>query len=158
VLLTAHFISVLCVVLRDFRKIWIDIISIHMFNEFICRIRTAYLWQITWIVLRDVFLASIFLAYVEPKLFFSLSRGKIVWRKMVRSTHAVRKIRSIRNCTVEYHTYVGKRPATKQRTAPWEKSTKSTSVRKKIPLSSQVHTTDIPRDMRAHMDKSAFYS
>ena len=29
------------------------------------------------IVLRDVFLASIFLAYVEPKLFFSLSRGKM---------------------------------------------------------------------------------
>jgi hypothetical protein len=28
-------------------------------------------------VLRDVFLASIFLAYVEPKL-FSLSRGKIL--------------------------------------------------------------------------------
>ncbi len=29
------------------------------------------------IVLRDVFLASIFLAYVEPKLFFSLSCGEI---------------------------------------------------------------------------------
>ena len=31
VLLAAHFVSVLCVVLRDFRKIWIHIISIHMF-------------------------------------------------------------------------------------------------------------------------------
>jgi hypothetical protein len=28
--------------------------------------------------LRDVFFASIFVAYVEPKLFFSLSHGKIL--------------------------------------------------------------------------------
>jgi nucleoside recognition membrane protein YjiH len=115
VLLAAHFVGVLCVVLRDFRKIWIHIISIQMFIWIhICRTRTAYLWQITWIVLRDVFLASIFLAYVEPKLFFSLSRGKIVWRQMVRrSTHAVRKIRSIRNCT--YGTYVGKQSSAQHR-------------------------------------------
>jgi hypothetical protein len=39
----------------------------------------------------------------------------------------------------------------------WEKSTKSTSVEKNIPLSPQVHTTDIPRDLRAHMDKSVFF-
>jgi hypothetical protein len=79
VLLAAHFVGVLCVVLRDFRKIWIHIISIHMFIwiHILWRIRTAYLWQITWIVLRDVFLASIFLAYVEPKLFVSLLRGKM---------------------------------------------------------------------------------
>jgi hypothetical protein len=32
------------------------------------------------------------------------------------------------------------------------------SVRKKIPLTPQVHTADIPRDLRAHMDKSAFFS
>jgi hypothetical protein len=36
------------------------------------------------------------------------------------------------------------------------RSTKSISVRKKIPLSPQVHTADIPRDLRAHMDKSAY--
>jgi hypothetical protein len=77
VLLVAHFVSVLCVALRDFQKIWIHIISIHMFIWIhICRIRTAYLWQITWIVLRDVFLASIFLAYVEPKLFFRFRARK----------------------------------------------------------------------------------
>ena len=61
VLLAAHFVGVLCVVLRDFRKIWIHIISIHMFIWIhICRIRTAYLWQITWIVLREVFLHLFF--------------------------------------------------------------------------------------------------
>jgi hypothetical protein len=79
VLLAAHFVGVLCVVLRDFRKMWIHIISIHMLIWIhICRIRTAYLWQITWIVLRDVFLASIFLAYVEPTLFFRFRAGKCV--------------------------------------------------------------------------------
>jgi len=102
VLLAAHFVSVLCVVLHF---TWLSkdmnsyVILIHMSYEFICRIRTAYLWKITWIVLRDVFLAAIFLV-LEPKLFFSLLRGKIVWRQMVRSMHAVRKIRSIRNCKV----------------------------------------------------------
>jgi hypothetical protein len=60
VLLAAHFFSVLCVVLHF---TWLSkdmnsyLISIHMSYEFICRIRTAYLWQITWIVLRDVFFA-----------------------------------------------------------------------------------------------------
>ena len=58
--------------------------------------------------------------------------------------------------TMAYDNVVGKRPTTKQRTAPWEMSTKSTCVRKKIPLSPQVHTADIPQDLRAHMDKSAF--
>jgi hypothetical protein len=121
----------MCIFLCDFRKIWIHIISIHMFIWIhICRIRTAYLWQITWIVLRDVFLASIFLAYVESKLFFSLSRGKIVWRQMVRSTHAVRKIRSIRNCM--YGTYVGKQSSAQHRGRRAQKV--HASVRKKIPL------------------------
>jgi hypothetical protein len=79
VLLAAHFVSVLCIVLRDFRKIWILIILIHMFIWIhICRIRTAYLWQITWIVLRDVCFASIFLVYVEPKLFFAFARENSV--------------------------------------------------------------------------------
>ncbi len=69
VLLASHFVSVLCVVLHF---TWLSkdmnsyLISIHMPYEFICRIWTAYLWQITWIVLRDIFLASIFLAYDKP--------------------------------------------------------------------------------------------
>ena len=40
------------------------------------------------------------------------------------------KFRSIRKL---YGTYVGKRTATKQHTAPWEKSTKSTSMKKNPP-------------------------
>ena len=35
---------------------------------------------------------------------------------------------------VQYILYVGKMTATKQHTAPWEKSTKSTSKKKKSPL------------------------
>ncbi len=147
-----NFVGVLCVVLRYFRKIWIHIISFHMLIWIhICRIRTAYLWQIMWFVLRDVFLASIFLAYVEPKLFFSLSRGKMCdgrWSEV--------RTQFVKFGVLEIVWYI--RRKTKQRTAPWEKSTKSTSVRKKIPLSSQVHTTDIPQDLRSHMDKSAFFS
>jgi len=74
------------------------------------------------------------------------------------------KIRSIRK---EYSMYVGKRTIVQyicrkkdshKSTQPVGKSTKSTSIRKIIPLSPQVHTTDIPRDLRAHMDKSAFFS
>jgi hypothetical protein len=68
------------------------------------------------------------------KTFFSLSRGKIVWRQMVRSTHAVRKIRSIRNCM--YGTYVGKQSSAQHRGRRAQKV--HASVRKKIPLSSQV--------------------
>ncbi len=45
------------------------------------------------------FLASIFLVYVEPKLFFSLLREKSVTADG-QKYDAVRKIRSIRNCTV----------------------------------------------------------
>ena len=107
VLLAAHFVS-LCVVLHF---TWLSkdknsyLISIHMSYEFICRIRTAYLWQITWIVLRDIFLASIFLAYDTAwnQNFFFRFRA----RQMVISTICIRtqfvlqhKIRSFRHCTV----------------------------------------------------------
>ena len=44
-------------------------------------------------------------------------------------------------------TVVGEMTATKQHTAPWEKSTKNIQVWKKIPLSPQVHTVDVPRDL-----------
>ncbi len=90
VLLAAHFVGVLCVVLRDFRKMWIHIISIHMLIWIhICRIRTAYLWQITWIVLRDVFLASIFLAYNtwNQHFFFAFAREN-VWRQMEKNARS----------------------------------------------------------------------
>jgi hypothetical protein len=84
VLLAAHFVS-LCVVLHF---TWLSkdmnsyLISIHMSYEFICRIRTAYLWQITWIVLRDIFLASIFLAYDTAwyqNFFFAFAHGRWSW-------------------------------------------------------------------------------
>ena len=126
-----------------------------------CRKWKSPILGVERIVLRDIFLASIFLAYDTAwnRNFFFRFRA----RQMVISTIRIRtqfvlqhKIQSFRNCTV--CTYVGKRLATKQRTAPWEMSTKSTSVRKKIPLSPQVHTADIPRGMRAHMDKSVFFS
>ena len=43
-----------------------------------CRKWKSPILGVERIVLRDVFLASIFSAYVEPKLFFSLSCGKIL--------------------------------------------------------------------------------
>jgi len=46
--------------------------------------------------------------------------------------------------------YVGKMTATKQHTATWERSTKR-AIQKKN-LSPQVHTADIPQDLRTHMD------
>ena len=63
------------------------------------------------------------------------------------------KFRSIRKL---YGTYIGKRAIV------WyirrKEDSQKSSVRKKITLSPQVHTTDIPRDLRVHMDKSAFFS
>ena len=62
VLLAAHFGSVLCVVLHF---TWLSndmnsyLISIHMSYEFIRRIRTAYLWQITWIGARQMVISTI---------------------------------------------------------------------------------------------------
>jgi hypothetical protein len=102
VLLATHFVSVLCVILHF---TWLSKDMNHMSYEFICRIRTAYLWQITWIVLRDIFLASIFLAYDTAwnQNFFFRFRA----RQMVISTIRIRtqfvlqhKIWSFRNCTV----------------------------------------------------------
>ena len=43
-----------------------------------CRKWKSPILGVEQIMLRDIFLASIFLAYVEPKLFFSLSHGKIL--------------------------------------------------------------------------------
>jgi hypothetical protein len=108
VLLAAHFVSVLCVVLH-FRWLSKDmnsyLVSIHMSYEFICRIRTAYIWQITWIVLRDIILASIFLSYDTAWNQNSFFRFRA--RQMVISTIRIltqfvlqHKIRSFRNCAV----------------------------------------------------------
>ena len=52
---------------------------------------------------------------------------------------------------------VGKRTHTKAHSAVGE-DYKKYKCKKNIPLSPQVHTTDIPRDWRAHMDKSVFFS
>ena len=52
-------------------------------------------------------------------------------------------------------TVVGEMTATKQHTAPWEKSTPNISLKIKSPLSPQVHTADVSRDLRRHMDKLA---
>ncbi len=57
----------------------------------------------------------------------------------------VRYMRRKESCHKAAHSTVGEEP-------------KSTSVRKKKPLTPQVHTADIPQDLRAHMDKSAFFS
>ena len=104
VLLVAHFVSVLCVVLhvtilRGFRKIWI-----HMSYEFICNMNSyliwihmqnknsLHLWQITWMVLRDIFFASFFLhtgIWYGNQNFFSLSRTAD-GHKYHTHTHAVR--------------------------------------------------------------------
>ncbi len=71
------------------------------------------------------------------------------------------KNRSIRKfyitCVGKMCTYIVQYILTQKHTAMWEKSTKSISVEKNIPLSPQVHTTDIPQDLRAHMDKSVFF-
>jgi hypothetical protein len=92
VLLVAHFVSVLCVVLhvtilRGFRKIWI-----HMSYEFICNMNSyliwihmqnknsLHLWQITWMVLRDIFFASFFLHtiiwYGNQNFFFAFAHSR----------------------------------------------------------------------------------
>jgi len=65
--------------------------------------------------------------------------------------HKFRRIRKL------YGTYVGKRTHTKAHSTVGEEH-KKYKCKKKISLSPQVHTTDIPRDFRAHMDKSAFFS
>jgi hypothetical protein len=156
VLLAAHFVSVLCVVLRDFRKIWIDIISIHMFIWIHMQNKNSLPLTDHVNCASRRFFGFYFFSIRGTKTFFSLSRGKIVWRQMVRSTHAVRKIRSIRNCTVEY--IRRKEACHKAAHSTVGEEHKKYKCKKKIPLSSQVHTTDIPRDLRAHMDKSAFFS
>ena len=73
---------------------------------------------------------------------------------MVRSMHAVRtstKIRSIRNCTV----HIRRKEDCKEAARTVGEEHKKYKSEKKIPLIPQVHTADIPRDLRTHMDKSA---
>ena len=77
-------------------------------------------------------MASIFLAYVEPKLFFAFARENSV------TADGQKYAQFVKFGVLEIVRYI--RRKTKQRTAPWEKSTKSTSVRKKITIGSQVHT------------------
>ncbi len=88
VLLAAHFVSVLCVVLRDFRKIWIHIISIHMFIWIHMQNKnslplTDHVNCASW-----RFFGFYFFSERGTKTFFLLSHGKIVWRQMVRSMYA----------------------------------------------------------------------
>ena len=75
--------------------------------------------------------------------------------------HEFRSIRKL------YGTYVGKRTIVWyiRRKKDSHNSTqhrgdehKKYKYKKKIPLSPQVHTTDMPRDLRVHMDKLAFFS
>ena len=73
---------------------------------------------------------------------------------MVRSKHAGHSPKNLEYWSL-YGTYVGKMTATKQHTAPWEKSTPNISLKIKSPLSPQVHTADVSRDLRRHMDKLA---
>ena len=105
VLLAAHFVSVLCVVLH-FTWLSKDMNSYHI-NSYVHM--NSYMQNKNSLPLTDHvncaswrFFCFYFISVCGTKTFFSLSRGKIVWRQMVRrsSTHAVRKIRSIRNCTV----------------------------------------------------------
>ena len=87
-LLAAHFVGVLCLVLhftwlsKDMNSYHINS-NVHM-NSYMQNKNSLPLTD----HLRDVFLASIFLVYVEPKLFFSLSRGKMCdgrWSEEVRT-------------------------------------------------------------------------
>jgi hypothetical protein len=70
-------------------------------------------------------------------------RTRLFWEKKNRVLELVRY--EAKCSTVG--TVVGEMTATKQHTAPWEKSTKNIQVWKKIPLSPQVHTADVPRDL-----------
>jgi hypothetical protein len=84
---------------------------------------------------------------------------------MVRSVHAAYvniNFGVLENCTVHtqekgllYGTYVGKRTHTKAHSTMGDEH-KKYKCKKKIPLSPQVHTTNIPQDLRVHMDKSAY--
>ncbi len=116
-------------------------------------------------MLCDVFFASIFLAYYygtgTKTFFFTFARENsvtadgqkcrictqfmVLQHKKFGVLEIVRYIRRKESCHKAAHSTMGEEP-------------KSTSVRKKIPLSPQVHTADIPRDLRAHMDKSTIFS
>ncbi len=64
-------------------------------------------------------------------------------------------VQSIRERGILYGTYVDERTCTKAHSTVGEEH-KKLYVEKKIPLSPQVHTTDIPRDLRAHIVNRPF--
>ena len=68
---------------------------------------------------------------------------------MVRSKHAGHSPKNLEYWSL-YGTYVGKMTATKQHTAPWEKSTKSTSKKKNPPQTPYTYCRHTTRFENTH--------
>ena len=110
-------------------------------------------------MLCDVFLASIYSVRGTKTFFFAFAQENSVHLTADGQKYAHSSYFNIKFGVLEIVRYIRRKEAChKAAHSTVGEEHKKYKCKKKIPLSPQVHTADIPRDLRAHMDKSAFFS